>query len=355
MRVHRLVSQEPVLAKFRELIAEFKQQRTAYRQRQKEMRRLEIEHAMKIKKELERGEGRPCLTADTRPKPGWEYLALRFQTEDGIETVRGWCPPEIVEHREESQKSSIDEESAPLPTKVAWLAALHDAQFRQAEPVISPRPDLGTEDFDPDLFIMPAVCTADHMTAERLRQLELFLVDVENEFTARGTHTETEPTTLPTQTAAAIDSPPDYSELIADEPDLARIIAEHHHEAVKCLKAGAYTASTVLLGSVLEGCLAYLVKKDMAKKDGKKASFNVESWSLCRLVEQAQTLSWFTTIPQEFARLMRLQRNVVHPYRKLKEDWHPSVQSCENSFDSLNHVIRQLAKLHEDEDDSEQA
>ena len=228
---------------------------------------------------------------------------------------------------------------------MVWLAALHDAQLPATDPIIVSRSELGADDFDPELFILPAVCIEEHMTEERLRKLKLFLVDVEHKFQAEGGN---EPSVdIPTtgEKKLPIDQTPDYPKLVADEPGLAAILIGNHEEAVACFKAKAYTACTVLLGSILEGCLAYLAKTSLVSKhDG----CTYEKCTLGPLLDLAKKHNWIGNSFVGFPNVLHNCRNLIHPYKRLGAKIDLDVHSCMFCFTVLNATIQQLNKTRQE-------
>jgi AbiTii len=120
---------------------------------------------------------------------------------------------------------------------------------------------------------------------------------------------------------------PDFPSLVSDA-DLAKILSNRWNEANLAFEAGAYLATIILLGSILEGVLLDKVEQNPAlantsskspkdKKSRKPLPF-VE-WNLVSLINVADDRNWLKKGSKDFSHVVREYRNFVHPNKERKE------------------------------------
>ena len=113
---------------------------------------------------------------------------------------------------------------------------------------------------------------------------------------------------------------PAFHDLVADE-SLAEINTSRWVEARDCQQAGAYLASIVMMGSVLESLLLDKVRANPAKANrsqkapvwsdsGKVKQFR--DWRFSELIEVARDLSWLESDVGKFGHVLRDFRNLIH-------------------------------------------
>ena len=128
---------------------------------------------------------------------------------------------------------------------------------------------------------------------------------------------------------------PDFSVLVADA-DLATILSNRWNEANLTFEAGAYLATVILLGSILEGVLLNEVEQNPKdanqansspkKADGKVLPFT--EWTLDSLISVAHDCGWIRKDMRDFSGVVRDYRNFVHPNKERKEGIIISVSTC---------------------------
>jgi AbiTii len=120
---------------------------------------------------------------------------------------------------------------------------------------------------------------------------------------------------------------PDFPSLVSDG-DLAKILSNRWNEANLAFEAGAYLATIILLGSILEGVLLDKVEQNPAqantsskspkdKKSGKPLPF--VDWNLVSLIDVADDCNWLKKEAKDFSHVVRDYRNFVHPNKQRKE------------------------------------
>lgn len=119
---------------------------------------------------------------------------------------------------------------------------------------------------------------------------------------------------------------PNFATLVADT-ELARVLGRRWREANLSFEAGAYLATVILLGSILEGVLLSKVEQNPAQankaskcpkdRSGKPLLFT--DWKLQSLIEVAHECGWLKKYHKDFSHLVRDYRNFVHPNKERQE------------------------------------
>jgi hypothetical protein len=123
--------------------------------------------------------------------------------------------------------------------------------------------------------------------------------------------------------AAHLDLPPDFAPLASDQ-EMKEILIRHWIECQVCIRAGAYFAATVMMGSLLEGLFlarsrsladkGVLSKAEAAPKiDGKVMPF--DKWKLSSFINVACELKWITESAKGVSEKLRDYRNFIHPFQ----------------------------------------
>ncbi len=127
---------------------------------------------------------------------------------------------------------------------------------------------------------------------------------------------------------------PNFGNLVHDA-DLARILAQRWIEANLAFGAGAYLATMILLGSILEGTLLDKTERNpkqanqatsSPKKDGKVLAFR--DWSLDSLIQVAHECDWIKKDMKDFSVVVRNYRNFVHPNQEREQGITPNAGTC---------------------------
>jgi hypothetical protein len=146
--------------------------------------------------------------------------------------------------------------------------------------------------------------------------------------------------------------PPDFLNLRL-EPGLGEILAGRWDEAQKCLKAEAYLAATIVMGSILEGMLLAILQKfpqdankcKVAPHDPRtgKVKYFAE-WSLSDMINVAHELGWLDLDIKKFSHVLREFRNLIHPYQQIIVGSVPDKDTCEISWLVVQAAANDLAK-----------
>ncbi len=94
-------------------------------------------------------------------------------------------------------------------------------------------------------------------------------------------------------------------------------------EADLAYKGGAYLATVVMLGSLLEGVLLGKAQGNQARaqtattapKDGTSSVRQLDKWRLVNLIEVAAEVGWIHRTRGDFSDILRDYRNLVHPQK----------------------------------------
>ena len=118
---------------------------------------------------------------------------------------------------------------------------------------------------------------------------------------------------------------PDLSKLTAPNPGLQAVLERRWLEAQKCVHAGAYLSSVIMMGSILEGLLlaraqldvsrAYQAKSAPRTKTGDNVA--MPQWTLNSLLDVTVELGWIKSDRRTFGHALRESRNVVHPWAEV--------------------------------------
>jgi hypothetical protein len=110
---------------------------------------------------------------------------------------------------------------------------------------------------------------------------------------------------------------PNFSPVVADAA-LAAHLRVLWHEADLTYTGGAYLATEILLGAILEGTLLAKAQANQAAAKGATAApkgRQLEGWSLANLIEVASELGWIHKTRGQFSAIVRDHRNFVHPLK----------------------------------------
>jgi hypothetical protein len=131
-------------------------------------------------------------------------------------------------------------------------------------------------------------------------------------------------------------SSPDFS-LIVRDPDLVRILRNRWGEANQCFDCAAYTATIILLGSILEGALLDRIQANPAPANQAKAAPRDQAtgkvrqfgaWTLTDLIEVSHECGWLKREARDFSKIVRDYRNFVHPNQERIEGVDISSSLC---------------------------
>ena len=109
--------------------------------------------------------------------------------------------------------------------------------------------------------------------------------------------------------------------------DLAQNLLTRWAEADICSSNGAYLAATLMYASVAEGVLGWWARErckealtaKSAPKDRSRNPLPVEQWNLFALIQVAKELGWLDLTMGDFVDQLRNVRNLVHPWKQLRD------------------------------------
>jgi len=146
---------------------------------------------------------------------------------------------------------------------------------------------------------------------------------------------------------------PDVSRLTASMPRLEQVIKDRWMEAQKCQRAGAYLASVILMGSILEALLlsrclmspADANRSVRSPKDRKTGSpLPVHDWNLSALIEVAGDVGWLKVDRGKFSHALRESRNIVHPWQHAATNADFDEATCKTCWQVLVAAVQDLNK-----------
>lgn len=136
------------------------------------------------------------------------------------------------------------------------------------------------------------------------------------------------------------------------EVGIGELLSNRWQEAQLCVDKGAYLASLILMGSLLEGMLLGAMQKNpkeanLAPNAPKEPSGKVKhfaNWSLSEMIDVAHALNWIDLDVKRFSHALREFRNLVHPYQQLLSQTVPDSDTCKISWLVVQAAVNDLAK-----------
>ena len=133
-------------------------------------------------------------------------------------------------------------------------------------------------------------------------------------------------------------NPPDFAILIPD-PSMQAILKRRWNETWSCFGAGAYLASTVMMGAILEALLLARINKmtdksavftsKCAPKDKTTGKTRpLQEWTLNSYIDVAHDLGWIGKASRDIGIVLRDYRNFIHPEKELSQGVSVSEQDC---------------------------
>lgn len=118
---------------------------------------------------------------------------------------------------------------------------------------------------------------------------------------------------------------------------LKNIIMNDLIECIVSVFAGNIKSSIVLIGSILEGVITFLLKNKSIEKiennDGKKVK--IEDSSLFELIEYCKLNGYISGRKYHFAHILKDYRNLIHPSRIIKEQYELTINDIELVWNSM--------------------
>ena len=218
---------------------------------------------------------------------------------------------------------------APALEKFTSLREV-DAKVREAKHVFASIEGL------PPNFLKEMTANPDFQMQSRRGRLEALAGYVRSaiKFAASGGFTPPE---------KLIHPPPRVSKLTAQMPTLELIIERRWREAQKCMHAECFTASVVMMGSILEALLLAraMLSAPMASQSARAPknrngqALALQDWNLSALIDVSVDLGWIKTDRGKFSHALRESRNVVHPWVEVTMRADFDLATCRTSWEVL--------------------
>ena len=139
--------------------------------------------------------------------------------------------------------------------------------------------------------------------------------------------------------------------LLGFDPQFCQNLESRWQEMQKCYDSGAYLATVVLLGSILEGMLLAKLQSNIksamtahkAPKDGKSGSTKaLNEWSLHDYVTVAIDLGYLPKSIEKHVHELRDSRNLVHPHKQINSGIIADESLCRISREIAETIIDSL-------------
>lgn len=145
--------------------------------------------------------------------------------------------------------------------------------------------------------------------------------------------------------------PPDFYSL-AIEYSIATILEERWAEVERCVKAEAYLAGIIVMGSLLEGLILSVMQRKpaeanqskVAPKDANGKVKRFHQWSLSEMIDVAHNEGWFDLDVKLFSHALRTFRNLIHPYEQMMLQVFPDEDTCNICWLVVQAAVNDLAK-----------
>jgi hypothetical protein len=129
------------------------------------------------------------------------------------------------------------------------------------------------------------------------------------------------------------------TDVISDQA-MAGLLQHRLDEARTCYANGAHVAAIIMLGSLLEGVLVYVVLERDASLLGNKSPDHV---SLDTLIKTCHDASWIGADVERLCHELRKYRNFVHPRAEIREAHTPDRDTLDMCWPVVNAVLNDLA------------
>lgn len=145
--------------------------------------------------------------------------------------------------------------------------------------------------------------------------------------------------------------------LLKLDSNITQLLENRIEEIRICMKNSSYLASTILIGSTLEGVFFKLAQKDIenfnrciaSPKDSSGKVFAINKWSLSNFIDTAFELKYIGQDVKDFSHKLRDFRNYIHPCHQLKYNFTPNedtVKICWQVFQAaINDIINHIEKV----------
>ncbi|MEW5951088.1 MAG: hypothetical protein AB1637_04275 [Elusimicrobiota bacterium] len=143
---------------------------------------------------------------------------------------------------------------------------------------------------------------------------------------------------------------------ILSDTEIAKILDIRKMEIGKNITSQAYLSSIIMMGSLIEGLLGYMIRqypkmanqsKNAPKdKNGKIKPFS--EWTLNDMIDVAYDVKWITGDIKKFSHSLREYRNLAHPYLQKDTKEFPYEDSCKICLSvvsaAINNIIQFIKK-----------
>ena len=138
--------------------------------------------------------------------------------------------------------------------------------------------------------------------------------------------------------AAPVELRTTLSDLIG-RSELAMVLQSRLDEAQTCRSNGAYTATIILLGSLLEGVLIVTAEQRLAASESRR----IKDLTLEKLIDLAHTHKWIQSDARNFAQELRRYRNLVHPWAEVRAGHPPDRDTADMCWPVIIATLNDLA------------
>jgi len=154
----------------------------------------------------------------------------------------------------------------------------------------------------------------------------------------------------PVPLAPTTDAPPSFAPLASD-PRMQQIMERRWAECVACLQGGAYLASVVMMGGLVESLFvskqnrltdkAPLINAARAPRF-KGKTLPLQDWTLNHYIEVGNELGWIGETAKRVGVVLRDYRNFVHPQAEYAQQVNLVEQDARLLWDIAKSLTREL-------------
>lgn len=127
----------------------------------------------------------------------------------------------------------------------------------------------------------------------------------------------------------------DFGTVVSDS-ELAKVLNIRVEEIEKNLFAKAYLSAVIMMGSLLEGLLCFMVQKypkaanktKAAPKDKQGTIKPFRDWTLSDMINVSHEVGWVKGDVKGFSHSLRNYRNMIHPFQQKTDKEFPDEDSC---------------------------
>jgi len=145
----------------------------------------------------------------------------------------------------------------------------------------------------------------------------------------------------------------DFNEFINDK-SLVFILNSRWKEVENCINSKAFLAAIILMGSILEGVLLYVIENNEEKaKLSKEAPHkheeikNIDKWTLYDLIVVSHDCKWLDKDIKDFDHNLRDYRNLVHPRKQRDEEFYPDEDTCKICLEVVKAAMNDVMNNNE--------